>query len=136
MAIPVAPLTCRYLTGVCNLLKTLTRIRRPQKAMGLVLQSSLFDKRHRWSTVSTHAPSGKKCQYLTKGHFHADAKKRSMPFGEVVESYCMIYDRKYAVECATRYGGNAAQMGESGASGRARARPRYSGRSCCRTPKP
>ena len=64
-------------------LKTVTRVRRPQKAMALVLQSNLFDKRHRWTNVETHAATGPKCQYMKASHFQAPKDKRSLPFKEV-----------------------------------------------------
>ena len=36
---------------------------------------------------------------------------RWLPFGMIVESYGILYDRKHAVECATKYCSKAAQMG-------------------------
>ena len=69
-----------------KLLKKATRVRRPQRAMGLVLQSKLFHKSHRWTPLPVECPTGPKMQFLTKQSFQPSRKKRSMNFASVVST--------------------------------------------------
>ena len=69
-----------------KLLKKATRVRRPQRAMGLALQSKLFHKCHRWTPLPVECPTGPKMQFLTKQSFHPSRKKRSMNFASVVST--------------------------------------------------
>ena len=67
-------------------LRMTTRARRPQKAMGLVLQSKLFQKSHKWKSIPVEAPTGPKGKFISQSSFLAAAKGRSLPFHTIVST--------------------------------------------------